>query len=81
MGGAEAAVHVRGLMRVFVAQRGLLGGSGRRVVALAGIDFEIRRGEIFGLLVPTAPERPPRSRSSPRCSPLQPGKRGYLAMT
>ena len=32
--------------------------------AVRGIDLEVRRGEIFAFLGPTAPARPPRSRSS-----------------
>ncbi|WP_279583160.1 hypothetical protein [Fodinicola feengrottensis] len=30
---------------------------------LTGVNFVARRGEVIGLLAPTAPERPPRSRS------------------
>jgi ABC-2 type transport system ATP-binding protein len=41
------AVEIRGLRRVFKASR----GSGE-VVALAGIDLRIERGEVFGLLGP-----------------------------
>ncbi len=45
----ETAVAISGIRKSY---RGLLPWSRRAVQAVAGVDFEIRRGEIFGLLGP-----------------------------
>jgi hypothetical protein len=57
----DAVVQVEGLHKRY-------GANGPE--AVKGIDFEIRRREIFGLLGRTARPRPPRSARSPRaCGP------------
>jgi ABC-2 type transport system ATP-binding protein len=47
----EAAISVRGLTREYVT-RSFFGGVARTTQALAGIDFDVSRGELFGLIGP-----------------------------
>ena len=50
---ADTAVSCRGLRKVYDARRRWsAGGAGAPVVAVDGLDLEIRRGECFGLLGP-----------------------------
>src|SRR5262245_19189273 len=50
---AETAVSCRGLRKVYDARRRWpAGGAGAPVIAVDGLDLEIRRGECFGLLGP-----------------------------
>jgi ABC-2 type transport system ATP-binding protein len=50
---SEAAVFCRGLRKIYDARGRWLGrGGGAAVVAVDGLDLEIRRGECFGLLGP-----------------------------
>jgi ABC-2 type transport system ATP-binding protein len=50
---ADTAVSCRGLRKVYDARRRWpAGGTGAPVVAVDGLDLEIRRGECFGLLGP-----------------------------
>ena len=49
----EPAVSCRGLRKIYDPRgRWLGGGAGAAVVAVDGLDLEIRRGECFGLLGP-----------------------------
>jgi hypothetical protein len=57
---AEAAVTVTGLAKRF-----------SEVVELAGIDFEVPVGTIFGVPVPTGPARLLRCEYSPPSSPAE----------
>ena len=50
-GGATAAIVCRGLRKVY-SGGGWRGGGGGDVVAVAGIDLAVARGECFGLLGP-----------------------------
>lgn len=43
-------VEVRGLKKYFIAQRGLFFGGKKWVMAVDGVDFHIKKGEIFGLV-------------------------------
>lgn len=36
-----------------------------KTVALDGVSFEVEKGELFGIIGPTVPARPPSSASSP----------------
>lgn len=36
-----------------------------KTVALDGVSFEVEKGELFGIMRPTVPARPPSSASSP----------------
>lgn len=36
-----------------------------KTVALDGVSFEVEKGELFGIIGPTAPGKPPSSASSP----------------
>ena len=47
----ESAIYVRGLTREYVT-RSFFGGVTRTTKALAGIDFDVRYGELFGLIGP-----------------------------
>lgn len=47
----EVAVSVKGLTREYIT-RNFFGGVARTTMALSGIDFEVRRGELFGLIGP-----------------------------
>jgi ABC-2 type transport system ATP-binding protein len=47
-----AVIEVQDLRRSFTARTGVLRRSVKRVEAVRGIDFEVRRGELFGLLGP-----------------------------
>lgn len=47
----ESAIYVRGLTREYVT-RSFFGGVTRTTQALAGIDFDVRYGELFGLIGP-----------------------------
>lgn len=49
--GAAPAVSVRGLTREYVT-RNFFGGVARTTMALSGIDFEVDKGELFGLIGP-----------------------------
>ena len=46
----ETVIEVKDLKRTYVTRRGLLKKKKRVVQAVDGISFEVRRGEIFGLL-------------------------------
>ena len=46
----ETVIEVKELKRTFVTRRGFLKKEKRVVQAVDGISFEVRRGEIFGLL-------------------------------
>ena len=52
---AEVVVSVRGLTKVF---KDFWGRPKAR--AVDNVDFDVRRGEVFGLLGPNGPENPPR---------------------
>jgi len=43
-------VEARGLKKYFIAERGLFFGAKKWVRAVDGVDFQINRGEIFGLV-------------------------------
>ena len=47
---AEVAISTEGLVKRYGRNRGL-----------AGLDLEVRRGEVYGFLGPTGPARPPPS--------------------
>jgi ABC-2 type transport system ATP-binding protein len=48
---SDAAIYVRGLTREYVT-RSFFGGVARTTQALAGIDFDVSKGELFGLIGP-----------------------------
>jgi ABC-2 type transport system ATP-binding protein len=50
-GAEEYAVEVKGLTREYVT-RNFFGGVSRTTTALAGIDFQVKYGELFGLIGP-----------------------------
>ncbi|HUT27465.1 MAG TPA: ABC transporter ATP-binding protein [Methanomassiliicoccales archaeon] len=50
--GSETVISVKDLTKVYPAARRLLGDGGREKLAVDRVDFEVRRGEIFGLLGP-----------------------------
>ena len=49
---SETVISVKDLTKVYPAARRLLGDGGKDKLAVDRVDFEVRRGEIFGLLGP-----------------------------
>ena len=66
----EPAVQVEGLVKHFGA-----------VKALDGIDLDVPRGTVLGLLGPNGRGRPRRCASSPPCSSPRQAWHGWPAMT
>ncbi|MCG7840851.1 MAG: ABC transporter ATP-binding protein, partial [Methanomassiliicoccales archaeon] len=50
--GNETVISVKDLTKVYPAATRLLGDGGKKKLAVDRVDFEVRRGEIFGLLGP-----------------------------
>jgi peptide/nickel transport system ATP-binding protein len=48
--GAEPAIELDGVVKTYRKKASFFGGAESKVVALDGISFSIRRGEIFGLV-------------------------------
>jgi len=54
------AIELRDLRRVFHPTVGTIRRKTKEVVAVDGISFDVRPGELFGLLGPNGRARPPR---------------------
>ena len=46
------AIEVQGLKRIYQARTGVLRRKVKEVLAVDGIDFSVKQGELFGLLGP-----------------------------
>jgi ATPase components of various ABC-type transport systems, contain duplicated ATPase len=53
------ALEVENLVKVYGGRRSLFGPRNEPVRAVDGLSFQVPRGAIFGLLGPTAREKPP----------------------